>query len=616
MQNGIIVENICTGIPVSFSNCSNQSATIFYYTGPEAFNPQQFEQEELIKAQENVTFQNPGTYKITQIINTGKVDANGEVITEIFEKEYKVREALPPAFTTITCGNNQVQILITDQNYDTFTIDFGDGTVYTVNQGDQVPHFYLDNQAHIITVEGSYENSSCSATATFNYTPFVNPPAPTITEIRVVEEDPNSGVLELALNNLQAGYSYTIERFTGGPVPFEELASIVPNALGNNSVRIENVNTLTPERYRVLTVDACENPIDFTLPTSSLILEAEQVNNEVQLNWSDISQFPQQYEVYRNGVLLQTLAPDVTSYTDSDFSCNQTYCYTIRLRETNGTSSVSAEKCFTISNTSVPPAGTLYSTFNTANQVELVLEVPQGQEATRVSYHKSRLGAPYAAIATVPQLQFTDANADLNPVCYKAYYANSCGQSSSESSTTCPVILRAAQPNDVSASFAWSGFIGFAEGIRSYTLELLDDNLQVIATIPVTGNTYTENNLNEELQTLRYRIRVTSNNDRVSYSNSIAIEQKLRLYIPSAFTPNGDGLNDLFEVKGETFTAFTIQIYHRSGNLLFSSSDQQQSWDGTHQGKPMPAGAYVYEVNVTLRNGMQKNRRGTVTILR
>ena len=92
-------------------------------------------------------------------------------------------------------------------------------------------------------------------------------------------------------------------------------------------------------------------------------------------------------------------------------------------------------------------------------------------------------------------------------------------------------------------------------------------------------------------------------------------------YIPNAFTPNGDGLNDVFGVipRLDYVNQYRISIFNRWGQLLFESSDLNQGWDGTYQGEACPAGAYVYRIVYNdFGMGTQETKvmEGTVMLVR
>jgi len=90
------------------------------------------------------------------------------------------------------------------------------------------------------------------------------------------------------------------------------------------------------------------------------------------------------------------------------------------------------------------------------------------------------------------------------------------------------------------------------------------------------------------------------------------------LSMPNAFSPNGDGLNDLFlpMVHTENILAFHMQIFDRWGKDIFGTQDIGQGWDGTIAGEQAPPGVYVYTITYLNDFGENKNLTGTVTLIR
>jgi gliding motility-associated-like protein len=85
------------------------------------------------------------------------------------------------------------------------------------------------------------------------------------------------------------------------------------------------------------------------------------------------------------------------------------------------------------------------------------------------------------------------------------------------------------------------------------------------------------------------------------------------LVIPDVFTPNGDQINETFEILGiEAFMEAEMQIYNRWGDMLFKSTYYNEFWDGTWKGEPVPMGAYVFILD--LKNG-EPPIQGVVTVV-
>jgi gliding motility-associated-like protein len=105
------------------------------------------------------------------------------------------------------------------------------------------------------------------------------------------------------------------------------------------------------------------------------------------------------------------------------------------------------------------------------------------------------------------------------------------------------------------------------------------------------------------------------------YEETVTVTEKLcdqRLWIPNAFSPDGDGINDYFEIRGNWQTPIALWIFDRWGNVVFHSEDYQNDWDGTYpNGQPAMPGVYTWKItyrNTTPTSG-ERDRHGTVTIV-
>ncbi len=91
------------------------------------------------------------------------------------------------------------------------------------------------------------------------------------------------------------------------------------------------------------------------------------------------------------------------------------------------------------------------------------------------------------------------------------------------------------------------------------------------------------------------------------------------LFVPTAFTPNDDGLNDIFHVRVLCpIRTFGLKIFNRYGQLVYTSYYVNQGWDGKFNGVPVDIGTYLYEVTYTpdLLNAHELYRKGDVTVIR
>lgn len=86
--------------------------------------------------------------------------------------------------------------------------------------------------------------------------------------------------------------------------------------------------------------------------------------------------------------------------------------------------------------------------------------------------------------------------------------------------------------------------------------------------------------------------------------------------VPSGFSPNNDGENDMLLVRGGPFTTIDLKVYNNWGNVIFESTDQTLGWDGTWKDKLMPVGDYVYTVYVVMEDGQIHELTGSISIIK
>ena len=90
------------------------------------------------------------------------------------------------------------------------------------------------------------------------------------------------------------------------------------------------------------------------------------------------------------------------------------------------------------------------------------------------------------------------------------------------------------------------------------------------------------------------------------------------IFIPTAFTPNGSGANDVFRVRGNALSGFVLTVFNRNGEVIYYSEDFYSGWDGTDQrdGSPVQQGAYVYRLRGFDENGEEVLESGIVNLIR
>jgi gliding motility-associated-like protein len=93
---------------------------------------------------------------------------------------------------------------------------------------------------------------------------------------------------------------------------------------------------------------------------------------------------------------------------------------------------------------------------------------------------------------------------------------------------------------------------------------------------------------------------------------TVKVYEDYSALLPTAFTPGADNLNWQFKPEFMGVENYTLSIYNRWGQMVFKGN---QGWDGTHNGKLVPEGLYVYHIRVTALNKEQFEEQGTVMVL-
>lgn len=165
---------------------------------------------------------------------------------------------------------------------------------------------------------------------------------------------------------------------------------------------------------------------------------------------------------------------------------------------------------------------------------------------------------------------------------------------------------------------------------------ILSKGQSVVLSLPVTGditayawspadglsNASVSDPLATPLKSTVYTLQVTSA-DGCSASDSVMVKVFSKLAIPGAFTPNGDGHNDVFYVVGGPLgsTIKDFVLFDRWGHCVFqvhgvTPNDPAFGWNGQDAGQAAPTGTYVYEIRMGFADGTQQVFKGTVILIR
>jgi gliding motility-associated-like protein len=121
------------------------------------------------------------------------------------------------------------------------------------------------------------------------------------------------------------------------------------------------------------------------------------------------------------------------------------------------------------------------------------------------------------------------------------------------------------------------------------------------------------------MQTTTYCVIVTSSGNCVDSSCMTVFVEPLicgEVFVPSGFSPNNDGMNDILYVRGNCITKMLFRVYNRWGEKVYEGTDPTKGWEGTLDGKPLNAAVFVYDLEATLIDGQVVKMKGNVSLVK
>ncbi len=149
-------------------------------------------------------------------------------------------------------------------------------------------------------------------------------------------------------------------------------------------------------------------------------------------------------------------------------------------------------------------------------------------------------------------------------------------------------------------------------------------DFEVILNAGNAGMAYVWSPYGESTQTIKANEQITysvvvTNADGCESGDDFTVGTECisHYHIPSGFSPNGDGLNDIFKPTLINFQDYSMSIHNRWGEAIFESNDVNVGWDGTYKGELVQSGVYLYSIRfITTENAEFQNVKGLVQVLR
>jgi gliding motility-associated-like protein len=106
------------------------------------------------------------------------------------------------------------------------------------------------------------------------------------------------------------------------------------------------------------------------------------------------------------------------------------------------------------------------------------------------------------------------------------------------------------------------------------------------------------------------------NGCEISGQFRVVVLNDAMVFVPTGFTPNGDGLNDYFGPIGKVPEGYRLQVFNRNGEIVFKSTAMDQKWNGRFRGSIQPTGVFIYMIDYKDINNKPHQQKGTLTLIR
>lgn len=546
------------------------------------------------------TFNEPGNYRLEILFP----NPSGPDYIDI-----NIANNIAPDFNIYSCAGETVVIDIIDNNFDSYIIDYDDGTIETIVQGSPDPqHTYANNAGRTVRVRGLNNNAADNcAVANNSVTPLASLPAPAITSLVMLD---NSS-LELSYD-LLPDIKYNLEILPPNSTTYSYVKEISEGTVKDT---IRNLS-MSDNYYcfRIAALDPCSNTVaNYSNSICSIDLDLSTQDNVNVLTWQTLN--PDiNFSLLRDDLLTQPASASSRSFNDTNIECNIEYCYTLVANYSNGYTSTSLPQCGTSFSTTPPALVNNISTIVNGTSIDIIWESLTGNIS---EYRVKRETSTIATVTNSTNYSDEGLATSEKSYCYNINSTDECGNSNNQSITACSILLTGTIDRDNNIHLTWNSYSGWANGAAQYVVEKSYGSGITSQTV-VNAISFDEVDNNNNQQVIQYRIVAHPVNNTLaeSVSNEITIIKPVSIYYPNAFTPDGNGSNEEFRVQGRFIASYELQIYNRWGELIFFSENMDTGWDGTYKGTLLPEGTYAFIARMEDMAGREIERSGTVLLLR
>lgn len=321
---------------------------------------------------------------------------------------------------------------------------------------------------------------------------------------------------------------------------------------------------------------------------------------------------------------------DDTAFTFTDESAvnNQTvnYCYAaIPVSVCNRMGDTSFAECSIIKVVKYPTPIYLHQVSVVNNQsVRLVWEAGNRNDFFKYKVLKRGFNANKFelthATEGIDDTIYTDNAVDVAEAsyCYQIKQVNDCGIENEVNHTACTILLTGVS-NPFVHRLRWNEYDYWKQGVAGYSVvrEGFGEPINTVGNTAYRDTSYTDSKLNTDIGLYLYTIEASENNSLyTSSSNTIELFQKPLVMAPNVYTPNRDGLNDVWLPSSIFVKDYSLIVYNRWGQKVFETTNPKEGFSAAVLSNPETSDVFVYLITYTGWDGSTRTLKGNLTTLR
>ncbi len=394
-------------------------------------------------------------------------------------------------------------------------------------------------------------------------------------------------------------------------------------------------NQVHSECFSVRQSNYCHAESESSLWHCSIHTTVIPGNNYNRIDWNPYTAWqPGQYKIQRQDINNPGIFSDIAmvdgdenSYTDSSIVCHRTHAYRVMAIGQNSEEYSLSDTAMAKANweNRLPVPEFKLATVN--QDTSVVLNWNKGDLYTRTKFtaillYELNLNGGVKAVFEPEITNYNDkrVNVDLNAYQYRIRVKDDCGDTSAYSNPSGNIRLYAVKNSQTDApQLKWNAYREWAEGVSHYEIQRFDENNDAV-TIAVSKDTFFTDYGQEKscLKNFIYRVvAVNGMNDTLrSVSNTIRVRPASSLFAPNAFSPDGNGINEVFAPNGQFIYDYQIEIYNRWGERVFESSTCFDGWNGNYAGMQSDESVFYYRITAFGADGKTYLLKGSISLLR